>query len=91
MKQHLDLWKKATRDSLRGMSLGDIELAGGQFLENVIIVEITDNELKVSANGQPATIDPYDLPEEMRIRLVDESLVKTDVGPADATTTAPAP
>ena len=75
LDSELDLWRPATRDSFKGVELGNLDVAGKSY-PNAVISSVTDDGLIIDSNGAEATILFEELPIELRLKLVHEPTVK---------------
>jgi septal ring factor EnvC (AmiA/AmiB activator) len=75
LESSLQAWRNASRSSMVGLQLGALDLGGGKVLGNAVVMEVTDTSVRLSSQGTETVVDLADLPNELRERLGDESLV----------------
>lgn len=71
----LGSWRKAARDSFRGMQVGSLDLGAGRIISDATVLEMTDDSVLFSHQGGQTQVKLAELPIPLRERLVDESLV----------------
>lgn len=73
VRQSLDAWRKATRESFVGRKIADLTLLSGTHYADVVIVEVTDDFLMVEAQDSTRIEIPFtDISEQVRNALVYE-------------------
>lgn len=75
LDSELDLWRPATRDSFKGVELGNLDVAGKSY-PAAVISSVTGDSLIINSNGAEETILLEELPIELRLKLVHEATIE---------------
>ena len=78
----LPIWKQATRRSLVGLRLGNVNLLSGKTLIEAEVVEVGDETVQFKQTQGVIDVRMDDLPESVRLTLVHEPtiLARTKIG-----------
>ena len=78
VRESLDTWRQATRDSFVGRKIPDLTLLSGTRYSDVIVTEVSDESFVVEASGSTRVKIPFsDVSEQVRTALVYEPSILT--------------
>lgn len=75
LEKALAAWRQATRRSLVGMRLGQVNLPSGQTLADAEVAEFTDRGVKLKTAQGLSEVPMEELPEQARLMLVHETTI----------------
>ncbi|PAW65144.1 MAG: hypothetical protein B9S36_00710 [Verrucomicrobiia bacterium Tous-C2TDCM] len=71
----LTSWRRVARESFRGLQVGSLDLGGGRVVADATVLEMSDGSVLFSHQGGQTQVKLAELPNPLRERLIDESLV----------------
>ena len=71
----LTSWRRAVRESFRGIQVRSLDLGGGLVLMEATVLEVSDDSVLFSHQGGQTQVKLAELPNPLRECLIDESLV----------------
>lgn len=79
LTRSLAFWKKATRDSFKGVKLPEIVTVSGDKFQEVEITGVSDHQLEIVHSGGSSTLEISDLSVGLRKNLIHEPTVKAEI------------